>query len=158
MEIQRMVGRSLRAVADLGAIGERTVIVDCDVLEADGGTRTASITGGFIALVDALAAVRCELSAAGRAALRDSVAAVSVGMVAGRPRLDLDYQQDLAATVDMNVVMTGGGQFVEIQGAGEEATFSEAELAMLLQLARRGIQELTAAQRKALGKRWPIRD
>ena len=158
-EIQRLIGRSLRAVVDLAAIGERTVTIDCDVLEADGGTRTLSITGGFIALVDALQAVAKDLPrpASGcPAALRDSVAAVSVGIVAGKPLLDLCYEEDVAAEVDMNVVMTGSGRFVELQGTGEEATFSEKELSAMLDLARGGIRELTAIQAKALGKRWMV--
>ncbi|MEX2118476.1 MAG: ribonuclease PH [Pirellulales bacterium] len=161
-EIQRLIGRSLRAVVDLGMLGERTITVDCDVLEADGGTRTLSITGAFVALVDALAglpkaALKAALPKAGTAsgALRDSVAAVSVGLVDGKPLLDLDYQEDFAATVDMNVVMTGQGSFVEVQGTGEEATFSEQELAAMLKLARGGIARLIDAQRRALGKRWP---
>jgi ribonuclease PH len=155
-EIQRLIGRSLRAVADLEALGERVITVDCDVLEADGGTRTASITGGFLALVDALRAIQRELPDPRRPPLRDCVAAVSVGLVDGTPTLDLDYPQDAAASVDMNVVMTGAGRFVEVQGTGEEATFSETELQQLLQLARRGIQQLTDAQRSALGKHWPF--
>jgi len=155
-EIQRLIGRSFRAIADLTALGERLVTVDCDVLEADGGTRTASITGGFLALVDALQSIRKELPDPDRFPLRDSVAAISVGLVDGVPTLDLDYERDAAATVDMNVVMTGGGQFVEIQGTGEEATFSDRELAALLQLARTGIAELTELQRRTLGKQWPI--
>jgi ribonuclease PH len=179
-EIQRLVGRSLRAVVDLDALGERTVTLDCDVLEADGGTRTLSITGAWIALVDALhecsgglsqflrpgtdaqrwsiAKMGLSPSASKRATLplTDSVAAVSVGIVEGRPILDLDYQEDSAAAVDMNVVMTGGRRFVEVQGTGEEATFTEAELSAMLQLARQGIDHLTAAQRSALGKAWPL--
>lgn len=155
-EIQRLVGRSLRAVADLEALGERLITVDCDVLEADGGTRTASITGGFIALVDAIKSIEQDLPDPGRYPLRDSVAAISVGIVAGKPTLDLDYEQDFAAAVDMNVVMTGSGQYIEIQGTGEEATFSEEELAMLLQLARRGIGRLTEIQQAALRRAWPF--
>lgn len=152
-EIQRLVGRSLRAVIDLDALGERTVTLDCDVLEADGGTRTLSITGAWIALVDAL---RAALPKGAKLPLADSVAAVSVGIVDGRPILDLDYVEDSAAAVDMNVVMTGGGRFVEVQGTGEEATFTEAELSAMLQLARGGIRKLTAAQQTALGKAWPL--
>ena len=152
-EIQRLIGRSLRAVIDLQAIGERTVTIDCDVLEADGGTRTLSITGGFLALVDALQAVAKDLPAGARP-LRDSLAAVSVGMVDGKPLLDLCYREDVAADVDMNVVMTGSGRFVEVQGTGEEATFSEQELSAMLDLARGGIRDLTAIQRKALGRAW----
>jgi ribonuclease PH len=154
-EIQRLIGRSMRAVADLEALGERTLTIDCDVLQADGGTRTASITGAFIAVVDALHSVRKELPFPGRYPLRESVAAVSVGMLGERCMLDLDYELDVNADVDMNVVMTGSGQFVEIQGTGEEATFSDQQLQSLLKLARRGIKELTEVQRSALGKRWP---
>jgi ribonuclease PH len=154
-EIQRLIGRSLRAVADLDALGERSIIVDCDVLEADGGTRTASITGGFVALVDALASIRTALNPA-RPVLSDSVAAVSVGIVEGVPVLDLDYIEDVDAHVDMNVVMTGNGRFVEVQGTGEEATFSEAELMALVALAKEGIGRLTQFQREALGNVWPF--
>ncbi len=153
-EIQRLIGRSLRAVADMKALGERLVTVDCDVLEADGGTRTASVTGGFIALVDALMSIRRELPDPDHFPLRDSVAAVSVGIVGGVTVLDLDYPQDFAASVDMNVVMTGQGQFVELQGTGEEATFSEDELNALVKLARRGIKQLVDVQRQALGRNW----
>src|SRR5205085_2751033 len=125
------------------------ILVDCDVLEADGGTRTLSITGAFIALVDALASANLSQILTG------SLAAVSVGIVAGQPLLDLDYSEDVVAAVDMNVVMTGGHQFVELQGTGEEATFSEYELAQLIALARHGIEQLTAIQREALGPLWP---
>jgi ribonuclease PH len=155
-EIQRLIGRSLRAVADLAALGERLITVDCDVLEADGGTRTASVTGGFIALVDALHELRDDLPDPNCYPLRDSVAAVSAGLVDGRPVLDLDYRQDVAAEVDMNVVMTGKGRFIEIQGTGEEATFDDSQLESLLKLARRGIARLTDIQREALGRRWPF--
>lgn len=154
-EIQRLIGRSLRAIVDLEALGERSITVDCDVLEADGGTRTLSITGALVALVDALATVK-ELPDPKRSPLRDSVAAVSVGIVNGRAVLDLDYHEDSAAAVDMNVVMTGAGRFVEVQGTGEEATFSEQELAALLKLARGGIGRLVDAQREALGECWPF--
>ncbi len=152
-EIQRLIGRSLRAIIDLAAIGERTVTVDCDVLEADGGTRTLSITGGFLALADALQAVAKDLPP-GACPLRDSVAAVSVGMVGGQPLLDLCYEEDFAAEVDMNVVMTGSGRYVEVQGTGEEATFSEDDLSAMLALARGGIGDLAALQRKTLGRAW----
>ena len=155
-EIQRLIGRSLRAVADLEALGPRLITVDCDVLEADGGTRTAAVTGGFIALVDALAGLLKDLPFPDRYPLRDSVAAVSVGIVDGAVTLDLDYPQDSAAAVDMNVVMTGQGRFVEIQGTGEEATFSDKDLQDLLKLARRGIVQLSELQRKTLGKKWPF--
>jgi len=154
-EIQRLIGRSLRAVVDLDALGPRSITVDCDVIEADGGTRTASITGAFIALVDAVRAVQ-HLLVPDRPVFRDAVAAVSVGLVDGKPALDLDYVEDSAAAVDMNVVMTGGGRFVEVQGTGEEATFSEQELSALLKLAKHGIAELFAEQKAALGKHWPI--
>jgi ribonuclease PH len=155
-EIQRLIGRSLRAVADLEALGERLITVDCDVLEADGGTRTAGITGGFIALVDAIRSLASDLPDPAHHPLRDSVAAVSVGLIRGELRLDLDYELDFAAQVDMNVVMTGAGRFVEVQGTGEEATFTEDQLTGMLKLARRGIQELTATQQQALGKHWPL--
>ena len=145
-EIQRLIGRSLRAVVDLDALGERTIAIDCDVLEADGGTRTASITGAYCRRWS----MRYRRSAAAlptrSSPLRDSVAAVSVGIVDGEPLLDLDYSEDVDASVDMNVVMTGGGRFVEVQGTGEEATFSEEELHKLLALARCGINQLTKLQ------------
>ncbi len=155
-EIQRLIGRSLRAIVDLEALGERTLMVDCDVLEADGGTRTASITGAFIAMVDALRSVQKDLPDPKKLPLTDSVAAISVGICDGVPTLDLDYQLDVAAEVDMNVVMTGSGRFIEIQGTGEEATFSDSELAALLKLAKSGIKSLSAIQQKALGKHWPF--
>jgi ribonuclease PH len=155
-EIQRLIGRSLRSVADLANLGERSIQVDCDVLEADGGTRTASITGALIALVDAIRSIQKELPDPARFPLTDSVAAVSVGIVAGKPTLDLDYAQDVNADVDMNVVMTGQGRFVEIQGTGEEATFDDNDLAALLKLAKGGIRELQDCQRKSLGKAWPF--
>jgi ribonuclease PH len=150
LEIQRLIGRSLRAVTDLAALGPRTVQVDCDVLQADGGTRTAAITGGFVALHDACAA----LVAAGRLAalpLRDFVAAVSVGMHAGRALLDLDYVEDSSCETDMNVVMTGGGGCVEVQGTAEGQPFARRELDAMLDLAQIGIAELVAQQRAALG-------
>jgi ribonuclease PH len=155
-EIQRLIGRSLRSVANLAALGERSIQVDCDVLEADGGTRTASITGAFIALVDCLRSVQKDLPDPERFPQTDSIAAVSVGIVEGKPVLDLEYAQDVDADVDMNVVMTGAGRFVEIQGTGEEATFGDEELAALLKLAKSGIRELAAIQRTALGKHWPF--
>lgn len=154
-EIQRLIGRSLRAVVDLEALGERLITVDCDVLQADGGTRTASITGGFLALCDAVRSVKALLPDPQRWPLRDTVAAVSVGMVDGRAVLDLNYEQDVSADVDMNVVMTGNGRFVEIQGTGEEATFSDDELAQLLSLAKLGISQLRDVQLKTLGRHWP---
>lgn len=155
-EIQRLIGRSLRAVADLKALGAQMITVDCDVLEADGGTRTASITGGFIALIDAIQSVRNDLPDPAVFPLRESVAAISVGIVDSKPTLDLNYEQDFAAAVDMNVVMTGSNQFIEIQGTGEEATFSEEELAQLIGLAKKGVSELTKIQAAALGDDWPF--
>ena len=128
-EIQRLIGRSLRAVADLEALGAQSIVVDCDVLQADGGTRTASITGAFIALVDAIATIKKQLPDPKKYPLRDSVAAISVGIVKGKPVSDLDYEMDFAAQVDMNIVMTGKGQFVEVQGTGEESTFTEKTVA-----------------------------
>ncbi|OUT54363.1 Ribonuclease PH [Stieleria bergensis] len=144
-EIQRLIGRSLRAVVDLKALGERSIVVDCDVLQADGGTRTASITGGFIALAMAVQQALPD-STIGNGPLKDSIAAISVGVVKDQVYLDLDYELDYAAAVDMNVVMTGSGQFVEIQGTGEEATFDDQQLAGLIALAKKGIAELTQKQ------------
>jgi ribonuclease PH len=157
-EIQRLIGRSLRSVANLAALGPRMVTVDCDVLQADGGTRTAAITGGFIALVDALNSVRERLPDPAVYPLRDSVAAVSVGLVDGECCLDLNYELDVAAEVDLNVIMTGRGQFVELQGCGEEATFSEEQLQQLVSLAKLGIRDLSRRQREALGHDWPWND
>ena len=148
-EIQRLIGRSLRATIDLEALGENSIVVDCDVLQADGGTRTASITGGFIALAKAVQ-LAVPGSTVGNGPLGDSVAAVSVGLVDGEVKLDLDYEWDVAAAVDMNVVMTGGGKFIEIQGTGEEATFDDDQLAQLLKFAKQGITDLTAKQLAAL--------
>jgi ribonuclease PH len=157
-EIQRLIGRSLRAIIDLDAIGERTIAIDCDVLQADGGTRTASITGAWIALVDAVRAIPPSTTIAGekRQPLTDSVAAVSVGIVEGHAVLDLDYREDVDAEVDMNVVMTGRGQFVEVQGTGEEATFSQRQLNEMLALAAEGLKSLETAQRKALRQAFPF--
>jgi ribonuclease PH len=149
-EIQRLVGRALRVVVDRGKMGERTVWVDCDVIQADGGTRTAAITGSFVAVADALAKIPgVEASAA----IRDCVAAVSVGVVDGQAVLDLNYAEDAAAEVDMNVVMTGAGEFVEVQGTAERLTFSHARLNEMLELAGRGIRRLVALQRRALEAR-----
>jgi len=153
-EIQRLIGRSFRAVADLDKLGERSLTIDCDVLQADGGTRTAAITGGFIALVDAVNSVFRGVPA-NEYPLRGSVAAVSVGIVDALPTLDLDYARDVRADVDMNVVMTGTGKFIEIQGTGEEATFDDDELAALLKLAKQGIKQLSQIQHDALGIDWP---
>jgi ribonuclease PH len=149
-EIQRLIGRSLRAVTDLDALGPRTVQIDCDVIQADGGTRTASITGAFVALYDACA----KLVAAKKITALpfiDFVAAVSVGVHEGQPVLDLDYAEDSAGDTDMNVVMTGSGGFVEIQGTAEGHPFTRAEMDAMLALAEKGIRELVAAQRHALG-------
>ena len=150
-EIQRLIGRSLRAVVDHEQLGELAVTIDCDVLQADGGTRTASITGGFIAMVDAIRSEIPDLQI-GSGAVRDYVAAISVGVVNEGVWLDLDYELDFAAAVDMNIVMTGEGRFVEIQGTGEEATFDNDELTQMLQLGRTGIDELIELQRSALAR------
>ena len=149
-EIQRLIGRSLRAITDMKVLGERTVWLDCDVLQADGGTRTASITGAFVALAQAFGTLedRGELTAS---PLIDSVSAISVGIVDGTPCLDLNYAEDSTAQVDMNVVMTGQGKIVEVQGTAEQGAFERKELDMLLDLATDGIRQLTARQEKALG-------
>jgi ribonuclease PH len=149
-EIQRLIGRSLRAVTDLTAFGERTITLDCDVLEADGGTRTAAINGALVALHDAFVALSNQ-GALKKPPLRDSVAAISVGVVKGVPCLDLDYIEDSGAEVDMNVVMTGRGRFIELQGTGEGATFGDDDLRALLRLAKSGVRRLTRAQVKLLG-------
>jgi ribonuclease PH len=148
-EIQRLIGRSLRSVADLGALGERTLRVDCDVIQADGGTRCASISGAWVALHDAMGWCRRKGFVTGEP-LTDSVAAVSVGIVDGAAALDLDYAEDSASDTDMNVVMTGRGGIVEIQGTAEGAPFSRAQMDALVSLAARGIGELSAAQKRAL--------
>lgn len=149
-EIQRLVGRSLRAVVDMEKLGERTIKIDCDVLQGDGGTRTASITGGFIALADAVAWMKKQLMFE-KLPLKDYVAAISVGIFNGKPVLDLNYAEDSKAHVDMNIVMVGRGDFVEVQGTGENATFSRKEIDALLKLAEKGIKELFDIQKKALG-------
>ena len=148
-EIQRLIGRALRAVVDLKALGERTVTVDCDVLQADGGTRTAAITGGFVALADAVDAL-LKRRAIAASPLHGQVAAVSVGIVGGTPVLDLDYKEDSEAETDMNVVMNGGGGFVEVQGTAEGHAFRRNELDELLNLAAGGINSLVALQQQAL--------
>ena len=148
-EIQRLIGRSLRAVIDLSMLGERTIQIDCDVIQADGGTRTAGITGAFVALHDALATLQ-QRGLITHDPVRDFVAAVSVGIVEGVPVLDLDYAEDSTCDTDMNVVMTGAGGFVEVQGTAEGAPFSQAQMDALMQLAQRGIRELIAKQKKAL--------
>ncbi len=148
-EISRLVGRSLRAVIDYAALGENTIVVDCDVLQADGGTRTAAITGAYVALADAVAHLRGAGALVGEPLL-GSVAAVSVGIIDGVPRLDLPYEEDVRAETDMNVVMTGDGRFVEVQGTAEGAAFDRAELDALLGLATAGCATLTRLQREAL--------
>jgi ribonuclease PH len=163
VEIQRLIGRSLRAVVDLAKLGERTLWIDCDVLEADGGTRTASINGAFVAVVDALTAIRkvtpkpplLPLPPVGDI-VRKSVAAVSVGLLEGVELLDLEYVEDKDADVDLNLVMTGGGDFIEVQAGGEEATFRREQLDRLLKLGKVGIDAVTAKQRRALGTNWPL--
>ncbi len=150
-EIQRLVGRSLRAVVEMAKLGERTIWMDCDVIQADGGTRTAAITGAFVALADAVSGlVKAGLPGS---PIRDCVAAVSVGVVAGRPVLDLDYAEDSTAQVDMNVVMTGSGAYVEVQGTAEHAPFDKWRLDEMLALASSGIARLVALQRSALEAR-----
>ncbi len=149
VEIQRLIGRSLRAVVDLDLLGPRTLCIDCDVLQADGGTRTASITGACVAASLAVEKL-IERGLLAKSPIRKLLAAVSVGVVQGEARLDLNYLEDKDASVDMNLVMTADGQFVEVQGSGEEQTFSEAELAAMLALGKKGIVELIAAQRAAM--------
>ncbi|MEJ2492455.1 MAG: ribonuclease PH [Desulfuromonadales bacterium] len=148
MEIQRLIGRALRAIVDLDRLGERTVVIDCDVLQADGGTRTAAITGAWVALADAVdrlvAEQRLPISP-----IKDSVAAISCGLVSGQAVLDLDYVEDSTAAVDMNFVMTGDGRFVEVQGTAEAEPFSAAELESLRSLAVQGCQQLTTLQQQA---------
>jgi ribonuclease PH len=151
-EIQRLIGRSLRAAVDFEALGEHTIVVDCDVLQADGGTRTLSITGGFIALCDVILSIQSE-----RPILRDSVAAVSVGVVNGKAASDLDYVEDSGADVDMNVVMTGSGRFIEVQGTAEGEPFDNETLQELLSLGQDGIQQLTQFQHDSFGDLWPLK-
>jgi ribonuclease PH len=148
-EIQRLIGRSLRAVVDMTALGENQITLDCDVLEADGGTRTASITGAYIALYDAIAWLKARSLTKGEP-LRDSVAAISCGIYRGTPVLDLDYLEDVEAHTDANFVLTGSGKFVEIQGTAEQQPFSREELGSLMALAESGISQLTTLQRAAL--------
>jgi ribonuclease PH len=149
-EIQRLIGRSLRSCIDLSILGERQITIDCDVIEADGGTRTAAITGGYVALAQAVAKLQAQGLVKG-IPISTSVAAVSCGIVKGVPVLDLEYVEDSGADVDANFVITGDGKLVEIQGTAEEKTFTEAEFMILLGLAKKGITELTALQKKALG-------
>ncbi len=153
-EIQRLIGRSLRAVTDMSAIGERTIYLDCDVLQADGGTRTASITGAYVALAGAFGRMKSSGEVESEP-LTDSISAVSVGLVGGAPCLDLDYSEDSVAEVDMNVVMTGAGKLVEVQGTAEHGVFDRTDLDALLDLATAGIASLTSAQEKALGAPEP---
>jgi ribonuclease PH len=148
-EIQRLIGRSMRAAIDLHKIGERTVWIDCDVLQADGGTRTAAITGAFVALSLAMKKLMDDKKLVENPIL-NPVAAVSIGIVNDQPLLDLCYTEDVAASVDMNLVMNGAGEFIEVQGSGEEATFSDSELGSLLALGKAGIKELLSAQKRAL--------
>lgn len=154
VEIQRLIGRSLRAVVDLARIGERTLWIDCDVIEADGGTRTAAINGAFVALVDGLHSVRSALGADVRDVVHSSVAAISVGVVDGEARLDLEYVEDRDADVDLNLVTTGDGKVIEVQGSGEEATFTRQQLDRLIDLGEGGIRAITDEQRAALGEKW----
>jgi ribonuclease PH len=151
-EIQRLVGRSLRAVVEMAKLGERTVWVDCDVIQADGGTRTAAITGSFIAMADAVGTV-VKSGALPGTPVRDCVAAISVGIVGGAPTLDLNYVEDSSAEVDMNIVMTGAGAFVEVQGTAEQTPFGRDSLAAMLALAEQGIGRLIALQRRAVDAR-----
>lgn len=159
-EIQRLIGRSLRAAIDLEKLGERLITVDCDVLLADGGTRTASINGGWVALADAVLSITDEqgmpVFAPRATPLSDSVAAVSVGLSEGRAILDLDYPEDSQAEVDMNLVMTGSGRLIEVQGGGEGATFSTEDLSTLVALGGAGIHQITQTQRLALAEAWPL--
>jgi len=171
VEIQRLIGRALRAVVDLARLGERTLWLDCDVLEADGGTRTASINGAFVAMVDALVHIRKSGGPARPTGsrlpslpplpplseiVRTSVAAVSVGLLDGEGLLDLDYLEDKDADLDLNLVMTGTGAFIEVQAGGEEATFDRSQLDSLLDLGKRGIEAITERQHKSLGANWPL--
>jgi ribonuclease PH len=169
VEIQRLIGRALRAVVNLDRLGERTLWLDCDVLEADGGTRTAAINGAFVALADALHAARLRPPRPAPPGLpppapfpppadvvRDSVAAVSIGLLEGEALLDLCYVEDRDAEVDLNLVMTGKGELIEVQAGGEEATFSRAHLDRMLEVGARGVERITAQQREALGERWPL--
>lgn len=155
-EISRLIGRSLRAVVDTQALGENTIVLDCDVLQADGGTRTAAITGAFVALADAIkwgqANGLIAADKANRKVLKDTVAAISVGVIDGEPRLDLPYEEDVRAETDMNVVITGSGEFIEVQGTAEHAPFTRAELGALLDLAEGGCKTLSQLQTAALSE------
>jgi ribonuclease PH len=151
LEIQRLIGRSLRSVIDMNCLGERTIKIDCDVIQADGGTRVASVTGSYVALVEALQKMR-QKNLISRLPVKTPVAAVSAGIIGGRPVLDLCYEEDSSAFVDLNVVMTGEGEFVEIQGTGEDRPFSRKDLADLLELASYGIAKLIEIQKETLGE------
>ncbi|MFD0588331.1 ribonuclease PH [Paenibacillus sp. GCM10027627] len=151
MEIQRLIGRALRSVVDLSALGERTITLDCDVIQADGGTRTTSITGAFVAMAIAIHRIS-KTATFNKYPIRDFLASVSVGVIGEKALLDLNYEEDSKAKVDMNVVMTGEGKFVEVQGTGEDAPFTREELNELLALAESGIAELIGKQREALGE------
>lgn len=150
-EIQRLIGRSLRAAVDFEALGEHTIQIDCDVLQADGGTRTLSVTGGFIALCEAVHAIGSD-----KKIIKDSVAAISVGVVKGSPVLDLDYPEDSTAEVDMNVIMTGSGKFIEVQGTAEGEPFDLETLQAQLALAKHGVDQLTNIQKECLQDAWPL--
>jgi len=150
-EIQRLIGRALRSVVDMNALGERTVLIDCDVIQADGGTRTASITGAYIALVEALLHIKAQ-GTIDRVPVTDYLAAISVGIVDGKPVLDLCYKEDSAAEVDLNLVMTGTGKIVEVQGTAEGEPFSKAEMNKLIALGEKGIKALIKKQKEILGK------
>jgi ribonuclease PH len=150
-EIQRLIGRSLRAVVDLEKLGERQIVIDCDVLQADGGTRTASINGAYLALTDAVLKLQ-KKGILDQSPIKEAVAAVSVGLVKGKPVLDLCYEEDSSADVDFNVVMTGSNRFVEVQGTAEKEPFSHQQLSTLLALAQKGIGEVFKAQKKAMAK------
>ncbi|NQT46925.1 MAG: ribonuclease PH [Candidatus Omnitrophica bacterium] len=154
-EIQRLIGRSLRAISDMELLGERTIWIDCDVIQADGGTRCASITGSFLALVDAIKKLYDDGSIISGPIIKDYVAAVSVGIIGGTPICDLNYEEDSQAEVDMNVIMTGSGSFVEVQGTAERKPFTGAEMDRLMGLARKGISRLVAIQKKEIGKILP---
>jgi ribonuclease PH len=160
VEIQRLLGRSLRAVVDLDRLGERTLWIDCDVLEADGGTRTAAINGAFLAVLDALAAARTPPGTPplppARTVVRSSVAAVSVGLLGTEALLDLNYREDKDADVDLNLVMTGTGEFIEVQAGGEEAVFRREQLDELLRLGKLGVDAVTQGQRQEMGAEWPF--
>lgn len=160
VEIQRLIGRSLRAIVNLEKLGERTLWIDCDVLDADGGTRTASINGAFVAIVDALRSLEKKTSdkplAPINEILKDSIAAISLGIVDNKVLLDLCYEEDAGAEVDSNLVMTGSGMFIEVQASGEESVFDQKQLDSMLKLGKQAIGEIKLEQMKALGSNWPI--